>query len=1073
MKPIFAALAWMLLVSTMLLAQSNPVPLINKPLVSTRTASGLSQSDSLAQGKMVQSYGKLPLSFEANNGQTKADVKFLSRGAGYTLFLTSDAAVFSLRGRKANGATYVPGRKLAIEYGNADNSAVLRMKLDHASLTARVTGVEELPGKSNYFLGNDPRKWRTNVVNYAKVRYENVYPGVDLVYYGNQGRLEYDFMVAPGANPQAIGLDFAGARRIRVDRATGDLLLNVGEEDVRLHKPVMYQPVSKDHGQLTGDKTFIDGHYRVSGHRVVFEIPSYDPQRLLVIDPSLSYSSYLGGGYWEQGPSIAVGQRGEAYLTGFTQSVDFPVTHDAFQPVNAGSGDVFITKFNVAGSALVYSTFVGGSSSDRGLSIKTDSLGDAYVTGYTASTNFPTTPGAFQTTCGCNALDAFVIELNPTGSGLVYSTYLGGSSTEFGYGIAVGASGNAYITGSTVSTDFPVTAGAFQTVCLDCQQFAGSSFVTELNPSGSALVYSTFLGGTGREQGSGIAVDATGSAYLTGFTYSGDFPVTPGAFQTTCACNPSLGLGDAFASKLNPTGSALVYSTFLGGTVGNPYSYAYGTGIALNSSGNAYVTGYTASSDFPTTPGAFQTKNLGILNAFVTEMNPAGSALVYSTYLGGSNYTTGQGIALDHSGNAYVAGDAVSTSFPTTPGAFQTSCADSNGGCSLGDVFVTELNPVGSGLVYSTYIGGINSDNGTGIALDAVGDFYVTGDTQSSNFPTTLGAFQTTCSGGNCVFPDTDLFLAKFIPGDGFQPVGLDFGDEPVGMTSLPQTATFTNSGQATLNITSIGLTGEDIGDFFQSNTCGSSLAVGASCAFTVTFTPSANGARAAAVSITDDAPNRPQRLFLLGVGGEPAVTLSTASLKFPPQLTYTSSRPRTVKLTNTGPGTLYITSIVTTINFSQTNTCGASVVGGASCTISVVFSPTKRIHYAGSLTITDNAPGSPQTVSLTGSGTIVKLEPASLNFGNVQVGQTSSAETVTLTNTGFQTLSITGISITGTDPGDFSETNTCGSSLAGGASCTINVTFTPAVKGNRSAYLLFKDNGGGSQKISLIGTGT
>jgi hypothetical protein len=451
----------------------------------------------------------------------------------------------------------------------------------------------------------------------------------------------------------------------------------VGE--VIFHKPLVYQPTTND--ETTGThKGVIDGKFVLTAaQQVRFQIAAYDRSKPLVIDPTLAYSTYLGGRGDDEGFGIAVDAAGNAYVTGHTASTNFPTTPGAFQTTfGGGFGDAFVSKLNAAGSALLYSTYLGGSTDDLGSGIAIDASGDAYVTGHTDSSNFPTTAGAFQTTSG-GFTDAFVSKLNTVGSALLYSTYLGGSDGELGNSIAVDASGNAYVTGQTNSTNFPITAGAFQTTIggggLD-------AFVSKLNAAGSALLYSTYLGGRDVEGGNGIAVDASGNAYVTGGTLSSNFPVTPGAFQTTCPeCNNHI-VGDTFVSKLNPVGSALVYSTYLGGS-GQDGDF----GIAVDASGNAYVTGFTSSSDFPTTPGAFQTTLKGSQNAFFSKLNASGSALLYSTYLGGSSGDIGDRIAVDASGNAYVTGATASSNYPTTPGAFQTAF----GGGTL-DAFVSKFS---------------------------------------------------------------------------------------------------------------------------------------------------------------------------------------------------------------------------------------------------------------------------------------------------------------------------------------------------------------------------------------------
>jgi hypothetical protein len=646
--------------------------------------------------RVMDSYGKLPLSFEANRGQTARQVKFLSRGPGYTLFLTPDAAVLSLHREKDN--------------------AVLRMKLLGANAPASVTGADALPGKSNYFIGSDPNQWRTNVPTYGAVKYAAVYPGIDLVYHGNQRLLEYDFLLAPGADPRAIGIRFQGARKLTVNRE-GALVIGLGGSEVIEHAPVVYQ-------EIGGQRQTVAGRYVLRGRgRVGFSVAEYDRRQPLVIDPTLVYSTYLGGSGspYDNGHGIAVDASGNAYVTGWTWSSNFPTTPGAFQTTDPNGGvwlSPFVSKLNAAGSALVYSTYVGGWGG--GTSIAVDASGDAYITGsITGDIDFPTTPGAFQTA----GAGVFVTKLNATGSALLYSTILGTCPNNYGSGIAIDASGNAYVAGvinSPGSYTFPATPGAFQTT-----SDGSDAFVTKLNAAGSALVYSTYLGGSRSDWGSGIAVDAAGNAYVTGSTSSSDFPTTPGAFQTT---GPGSFYG-AFVSKLNATGSALVYSTYLG---------LSSLSIAVDSAGSAYVTGSSGP-------------------VLVTKLNAAGSDLVYSTFFGG--YGEGSGIAVDASGNAYVTGVSWSPGFPTTPGAFQTTYGGGDG-----DAFVSELNASGSALLYSTYLGGSDVDGGVGIAIDASGNAYVTGYTGSSNFPTTPGAFQNTPAGGAV---GGDPFVAKLSLGPG------------------------------------------------------------------------------------------------------------------------------------------------------------------------------------------------------------------------------------------------------------------------------------------------------------------
>ncbi len=695
----------------------------------------------------ARSFSNLPLSFEANQGQTDSQVKFLSRGGGYALFLTPREVVLTLRGPQA------------------DSPAVLRMRLAGANSAPSVEGVEGLPGKSNYFIGDDPSQWRTAIPQYAKVRYRGVYPGVDLVFYGNQRRLEYDFVVAAGADPAVIEMAYEGVQGMRLT-SEGDLILTLSGGEVRHHKPVVYQEVA-------GVRRPIDGRYVVSGsNRVAFRLARYDADRPLVIDPVLSYSTYLGGKGDDAAFGVAVDSSGNAYVTGKTDSTDFP-TASPLRSSSGGRDDVFVAKLNPAGSALLYSTYLGGSSYDRGYGIAVDSSGNAYVTGETWSTNFPVTAGAFQST-GDGDGNAFVAKLNNTGSTLVYSTYLGGrgggnviagktisgphndlwliigGGTDIGAAIAVDAAGNAYVTGVTAASNFPTSSplqganagGAF--VPLD-------AFVAKVNPTGSALVYSTYLGGKGDDIGYDIAVDASGNAYVAGTTNSSDFPTTRGAFQTTfyggiCGSYPSNDVcTEAFIAKLNPSGNALAYSTFLGGKGSETAN-----GIAADTAGNVYVTGYTNSADFPTATPIQAARNGNVIDAFVAKLNATGSSLAYSTYLGGSSYDSGAGIAVDSSGSAWVTGYTRSSNFPTTPDAFQSAT-----GGGEADAWVANLSAAGSTLAYCTHLGGKGEDAGNGIAMDSGGSVWVAGATNSSNFPT-ASPLRAANAGGQ------EAFLAKF-----------------------------------------------------------------------------------------------------------------------------------------------------------------------------------------------------------------------------------------------------------------------------------------------------------------------
>jgi hypothetical protein len=662
---------------------------------------------SLSLAAADEAYAKLPLSFEANRGQTDSRVKFLSRGSGYSLFLTATESVLSLKARQ----------------GRND---VLRLKLLGSNRAPRIEGRDELSGKSNYFIGNDPKKWRTNIPTFARVLYRDVYPGVDVVFYGNQRTLENDLIVAPGANPKVIALAFDGARSIVVD-GDGGLVLGLPSGNVRLQKPAIYQLID-------GARSEVAGNYVIrSGRDVGFEVAAYDLAKPLVIDPVLVYSSYLGGNGTESGNAIVVDDSGNAYITGTTTSSLFPLA-SAFDPTLSGGSDAFITKINPAGSALVYSTFLGGSNTEIGSDISVDSSQNVYVTGRTASSDFPTINAFDSLYSGGTDEDAFVTRINAAGSALVYSTYLSGNFGSRGFGIAANNSqGYAYVIGTT-STGFPVTAGAFEATNFN------AGFLTKLctNCTGaSSLVYSTFLAHTGTLEGRTVAADVAGNAYVAGNLTSGATSfATAGAFQTTYGG----GSNDVFVAKFNTNfsgASALVYATFLGGGAKDSVADSSGNSgkaMVIDETGDVYLTGSTSSTNFPL-QNAYQGTNVGLNDVFLTKLNPSGSALIYSTYLGNTGDDFGRSVAVNIAGSAYVTGVA-GPNFPIVA-PLPTPLA--------GVGFVTKFTPSGSAVVYSTRLSGVT--NGSfGVAVDSAGNAFATGSSNGSIV--TFFPFQPTNGGG-------------------------------------------------------------------------------------------------------------------------------------------------------------------------------------------------------------------------------------------------------------------------------------------------------------------------------------
>jgi hypothetical protein len=725
-----------------------------------------SSAAAAAHGRIQANYAALPLAFEQNQGQTDAQVKYMARGDGYTLFLTANDAVFSLRSSSGNESSTV-SRKSQLRARNAqqraqaakDSTAVVRVQLAGANLPAKVSASHQMPGKSNYFVGSDPGKWQTDVPHYARVSYQDVYPGVNLAFHGVQRQAEFDFVVAPGANPAPIAFRFTGAQGVKTD-ASGNLVVSSAAGDILLHKPVAYQ-------EQKGARQPVDAQFVLkANNQVSFDLGNYDRSRELVIDPSVSYeySTFLGGNGADEGYGIAVDSSGNAYVTGQTTSTNFPHLGGFQTSLNSTAGNAFVTKIAQGGATLIYSTYIGGTGpqGDSGNAITVNASGDAFVAGGTTSSDFPVTPapgGEYQSTLK-GTVNAFVLELGSSGA-LTYSTYLGGTGADEALGVALDSAGNVLVAGKTSSGDFP-TLNAVQSAYPAGSNSAG--FVTKLNSTlSSPLAYSTYLGGSSSgDLAQAIAVDSTGNAYVAGQTFSTTFPIFPAAnpYQGTCG-SCSNGNSNAFVTVITPSGTAsgsgFVYSTYLGGTGSDA-----GNGIAVDSADSAYVTGATTSSNFPTTTGAgtWQTGFGGGTDAFVTKFNPAGSALVYSAYLGGSGIDAGASIAVDGSGIAYVTGQTASSSnFPTA------NPTQSGYGGGASDAFVSEINAAGTQLVFSTYLGGSGEDDSGAlgaIAVDVPGaTIYVTGNTTSSStttgFPTTTGALQPNYGGG-----ETDAFVTTY-----------------------------------------------------------------------------------------------------------------------------------------------------------------------------------------------------------------------------------------------------------------------------------------------------------------------
>jgi centrosomal CEP192-like protein/beta-propeller repeat-containing protein len=978
--------------------------------------------------RWAEAYGKLPMSFEENMGQTAREVRYVSHGGKYDLFLTSQEAVVALR--PSGYLDFSPRHRFATlralhearrNAQQADRTTVLRLELEGANPQTQIAGTDPLPGRVNYFTGNDPKKWHTDVPTYAKVKYSGVYPGIDLIFYGNPLSLEYDFIVAPGANPKAVALNVRGARHLRIN-SRGDVILSVPGGEVALQKPVIYQEVK-------GERREVAGRYVIAGnHRITFSVPNYDRRKPLVLDPVLNYSTYVGGTSDDSATGIALDTNGDAFIVGVSSSTNFPTTANAFMPQPLASNvspafAAFVAELNPAGNTLLYSSYIAGSTpGEVAFGVAADPTGKAvYVTGQTISTDFPTNstiPGfKTGTNAGVGPLNgtSFLVKLDPTqatgANSFVYSTFIGGTNGtngvgDIGEGIAADSNGVAYVTGYTDATPgntlatFPVVNG-FQTTLNNSN---GNAFLAKIDTtkSANALLYSTYLGGNGvnfagagglgiGDAAFGVAIDSSGKAYIVGSTSSTDFNTlgtTNGKFLTYPAGNTS---DAAFFCQVDTTklaNQSLLYLTYLGGMPGPDFGLA----IALGPNNVAYLTGQTGSSNFPLSAGAFQNAGpvptFGI--AFVSLIDTAqavANSLTHSTFLGGSQSDEGRGIQADSQGNAYIAGATTSGNFPLSAGALQPKLATG----AFGNGFVSKLNPTLSSLLYSSYFGGsgdANSqhlDTADGIAIDSSSppNAYIAGQTFSTNLPVAGTPVAPLHAGLNGTASDAYVAKLSLIPRVVVTPSPFDFSVQPVGVTSGAQTFTLTNNTNATLTFTSIATTGISPAantDFVvASDACSPSVAAGTQCTVTVTFKPSTAAAESATLAFADGDVSSPQDVSLTGTGSAvaPGVGLVPTSLPFGNQALNTTSAAQIVTLTNTGAGALTINSLAASGDFAETSAGAtacpispATLAGGANCKISVTFTPTALGPRAGTLTITDNAGGSPHTVSLTGTGT-------------------------------------------------------------------------------------------------------
>lgn len=1079
----------------------------------------------------------MPVSFEPNLGQGTARAEFLGRGGGTSVLLTRHGIEFGSEGQKSGSEK---SRNIAMRFLSVgQHTAAMRRQ----ELTWR--GAERLPGEANYFLGNDPSRWRRHVPQFAVAVAHNVVEGIDAVAYGRAGTLEYDLRVSPGTKPEDLRVAISGADKFLVD-ADGDLMMASGKREIRMRKPIIYQEIagtrevgtpeskSQSGGAKKGKKSVVDGEYVLELDGTVgFRVGKYNRNATLVIDPSLSvgYATFMGGAGEDRATSIAVDATGKIYVGGTTTSASTFIETSGLRQGLGGALDYFIAKIDptkAGPSSLVYLTFIGGSGNEEGGEIAVDASGDVALAGTTTSTDYPVTDSS-TLTAGVGGIvvnDATITEIGPTGTTLVYSTLFGGNGNEGTLstgGIALDAGGDIYVGMDTQSTNLtlaPTTGpGPFRAV------YGGgisdgflAIFRPVLGGSTTHLKYCTYLGIGAHATVTGVAVDAFGNAFLTGYTSDplGSLETTNG-FQTTYGG----GTSNAFVMKILPSGngdSDLSYGTFLGG---GAMDQALAITVGQDVPGTAYITGTTTSPDFPVngTVAPFQSalkgEGNGNANAFIAvigQQTNGMTVLTYSSYLGGSQSDGGLGIFFAAANVVYVTGSAKSWDFPWMNN-LQPFSGDE-------DAFVVKMDPTSAGpasLVYSTPLGGSAAAGvsataqGNGIAADSVGNFYVAGATTAGNFPVggnLSNGMQLTCASCQQTPPLDDAFVVEGLPSDvampsiSFNVAKVNFGVQPVGSTTVPPGAVAAiNTGSAPLSITAVNVTGANAADFslIGASACMTGpIAPGLKCSFEVGFVGSVVGPEEAFLSFTDDGPAGTQSLALVGVGAGPFAVVSPSAVNFGQQPVNSRSNTfQQVTLTNTGNQPLSFTESLTGPNAAQfppadaSETCataGNSVLAaGASCVVPFFFAPTTTGTLSAEVVFVDNSGGkngTQQVVPITGVGTgaapILAIAPTSVDFGSQPVGITSATQTVTFTNNGSEDLNISSFAITGNSSTSFGYVAKGASAcalpspkLVAGGSCALSVDFSPNAAGATAATLSVTDNAPGSpQGVMLSGTG-
>ena len=1080
-----------------------------------------------ANSKSIASkLGQLPLSFEENRGQFDSHVKFLSRGAGYGLYLSSGQATIVHRG-KANVSNGGDASSLMAALGKSvvQTKSVTQLTWIGANPNAQPRGDGNQPGESNYLIGKDRDKWRRHVRHYDRVRLPELYPGIDLVYHGVQEQVELDYVVAPHADPKAIQVGISGPSRVSVN-ASGQLSISSAGDEMLLLPPTAYQ-------KKNGHREIVEARYVLAdSHRVGFELGAYDRSLPLVIDPVLTFAADFGtGSNFSLLTDIALDTSGNIYVTGATCDTNYPTTFGAFQQgggnnLSDACFDAVVTKLNPTATELLYSTYVGGQTNvDFANRILVDTAGEATIVGTTASLDFPTTSGAYQTSLKSGLCtyslyirnqpcsDAFLLKLSADGSSLIYSTLFGGERAEIATGLTQDSSGNSYISGATNSVLLPVNSLSYSPAYgggSTCQMGAVpcfDGFIAKIKSDGSSLLASTYFGGDDDDYAFSVALGPTGNVYITGTADSTNLPTTPGAYQTTHS--GTVDNGDAYLAVFDSTLHTLQYSTFLGGSQED-----ISLNLRVDSAGAAYITGSTLSPDLPTTPGAYLTTYQGppanpdysicvssldesVLeqpscgDVFLAKIDPSktGAAqLVFSTYLGGTGNDFAYNLALDSQKNVWLIGDTNSAGFPTTADAYFTAPSSS-------PLFLSEIKNDGTQLLFSTLLARVASNGaiGIGITIDPSDDVYIAGQGTVSATPGTY------ISGSN-------LFVEKFSTGTSRPSVQLSstsisFGPPgtaaPLNSATPPQSVILTNNGTGTLHL-AVALqpnqyaSSSSAAVFSESDNCGTTLAAGAHCTISAIYQPStafsSQSGDSAQIQIIDDAPGAPHAIALNGSTG-----LGESASFTPATLTFSGQQPGTTSPTQSSGLNSSLTANNSLFAFTAGNVVVSGpnaseftvdksecTVGAAYCTLNVTFTPAANATGTRTATVTvpSTAANPPQTLSLVGT---VATGPFGV-FGPVYVNPTAVGQSfngsLVLKNTGATPLTITSVTPGGANPSDYLLSNESGCngypsfSVPSQGTCSLNMRFTPSAAGTRTATFTLVDNESSPATVTLSGYG-